>query len=334
MREGARCDGRAPSTFQGERMSAAPIAPRKKSRAISYKGERGVRNSVVIALIVFNFVLLVIPVAIALVGSFHNWNPLNGTFTPVGFDNYIRMFQDPRLGTSIVNTVVFSAFAITARVILGLALAIAIFTKVTRFKTFFRALFYMPTVTPLVAVAYVWKIMYDPQVGAINTFLGLDINWLFDTKFALPAIMLMTIWKDFGYAVILFLAGLYSLPEDIMEAAAVDGASGWKRFWLITLPLLRPMTVFVVITSLIAYLQAFIQVLVLTKGGPGTSTYLLSYLIYDEAFVKYNFGYASTIAFGLLVVSATLTALSFAVSGMKLRSRSTNAKKSQEIGRA
>ncbi|MCT1709808.1 MULTISPECIES: carbohydrate ABC transporter permease [Dermabacter] len=307
-------------------MSTPTLTAKKKARAISYKGERGVRNSVVIALIVFNLLLLVIPVGIAFVGSFHNWNPLNGTFDPVGLENYTRMFQDPRLGTSIVNTLIFSAVAITARVILGLALAIAIFTKVTRFKTFFRALFYMPTVTPLVAVAYVWKIMYDPQVGAINTFFGLDVNWLFDTKFALPAIMLMTIWKDFGYAVILFLAGLYSLPEDVMEAAAVDGASPWKRFWHVTLPLLRPMTIFVIITSLIAYLQAFIQVMVLTKGGPGTSTYILSYLIYDEAFVKYNFGYASTIAFGLLVVTASLTALSFAVSGMNLKPRHRRSK--------
>lgn len=307
-------------------MSTPTPTAKKKARAISYKGERGVRNSVVIALIVFNLLLLVIPVGIAFVGSFHNWNPLNGTFDPVGFDNYLRMLQDPRLGTSIVNTLIFSAVAITARVILGLALAIAIFTRVTRFKTFFRALFYMPTVTPLVAVAYVWKIMYDPQVGAINTFFGLDVNWLFDTKFALPAIMLMTIWKDFGYAVILFLAGLYSLPEDVMEAAAVDGASPWKRFWHVTLPLLRPMTIFVIITSLIAYLQAFIQVMVLTKGGPGTSTYILSYLIYDEAFVKYNFGYASTIAFGLLVVTASLTALSFAVSGMNLKPRHRRSK--------
>lgn len=325
-------------------MSAPPLSPtpqtpagpitKKRDRAISYKGERGVRNSVVITLIAFNLLLLVIPVGIALVGSFHNWNPLNGTFDPVGLANYSRMFNDPRLVTSVLNTVIFSAFAITARVVLGLALAIAIFTRVTRYKTFFRAMFYMPTVTPLVAVAYVWKMMYDPQVGAINTFLGMDINWLFDTRFALPAIILMTIWKDFGYAVILFLAGLYSLPEDVMEAAAVDGATPWKRFWYVTLPLLRPMTIFVVITSLIAYLQAFIQVLVLTKGGPGSSTYLLSYLIYDEAFVKYNFGYASAIAFGLLVVTASLTALSFAISGMgglpRRRSRSRAVSTSKE----
>lgn len=104
-----------------------------------------------------------------------------------------------------------------------------------------------------------------------------------------------------------------------MEAAQMDGAGAWKRFWFVTFPLLRPMTIFVVITSLISYLQAFIQVLVLTKGGPGSSTFLLSYLIYDEAFVKYNFGYASAVAFALFLATAVLTALSFSLSGMRLR---------------
>lgn len=293
--------------------------PLRRRRKIVYKGEAPVRNTVVLALIAFNLALLVIPVGIAFAGSFHNWNPLSGVFDPVGLDNYRRMFSDPRLLGSITNTTAFGVVVIVARVAIGLALALAIFSKATRFKTFFRALFYMPTVTPLVAVAYVWKMMYDPQVGAINSFLGLDINWLFDTTFALPAIMAMTIWKDFGYAVILFLAGLYSLPEDVMEAAQVDGAGAWKRFWRVTFPLLRPMTIFVVITSLISYLQAFIQVLVLTKGGPGSSTFLLSYLIYDEAFVKYNFGYASAVAFALFLATALLTAASFALSGMRLR---------------
>lgn len=298
--------------------TTAPVAPRRRRRIV-YKGESAIRSSVVLTLIVFNLVLLVIPVGIAFAGSFHNWNPLSGTYDPVGLANYRDLVSDPRLITSVTNTTAFGAVVITARVVLGLALALAIFSKATRFKTLFRAVFYMPTVTPLVAVAYVWKMMYDPQVGAINTLFGLDINWLFDTHFALPAIMAMTIWKDFGYAVILFLAGLYSLPEDVMEAAQVDGASAWQRFWRVTFPLLRPMTVFVVITSLISYLQSFIQVLVLTKGGPGSATFLLSYLIYDEAFVKYNFGYASAIAFALFIVTALLTALSFAASGMRIR---------------
>ena len=121
--------------------------------------------------------------------------------------------------------------------------------------------------------------------------------------------------KDFGYAVVMYMAGLYSLPADVMEAAQVDGASGWQKFRYITLPLLKPMTLFVVITSIISYIQAYVQILIMTEGGPGTSTYLASYIIYDEAFVKYNFGYASALSFVLFVITAVLTVLSFKVSG-------------------
>ena len=125
----------------------------------------------------------------------------------------------------------------------------------------------------------------------------------------------MTIWKDFGYAVVMYMAGLYSLPMDVMEAAKVDGASSWQNFRYITLPLLKPMTLFVVITSIISYIQAYVQILIMTEGGPGTATYLASYIIYDEAFVKYNFGYASALSFVLFVITAVLTWLSFRVNG-------------------
>ena len=167
----------------------------------------------------------------------------------------------------------------------------------------------------MVAVAFVWKFLYNPQIGSINQILGLDINWLMNPKTALIAIMVMTIWKDFGYAVVMFMAGLYSLPSDAMEAAKVDGASSWQTFKYLTLPLLKPMTLFVVITSIISYIQAYVQVLILTEGGPGTATYLSSYIIYNEAFVKYNFGYASAMSFVLFVITAVFTWLSFRVSG-------------------
>lgn len=290
-----------------------PTEPPGKPRV--YQGERTLRNGVVIGIVVFSVLLLIIPIIIALVGSFHLWNPLVGTFEFRGLDNYQRLLTDADFWRTSLNTVVFGVVVIFFRIVLGLTLAYAIFSRLTRWKTFFRTIFYMPTVTPMVAVAYVWNLMYNPQVGAINTFLGLDINWLYDSSFALPAIMIMTIWKDFGYAVILLLAGLYSIPEDALEAASVDGSSSWQRFRYIILPLLRPMMLFVVVTSIISYLQAFVQVLVLTQGGPGMSSYLISYLIYDEAFVKYNFGYASALAFVLLVFTAAATVISFRLSG-------------------
>ena len=131
----------------------------------------------------------------------------------------------------------------------------------------------------------------------------------------MSAILLLTVWKDFGYAVVILLGGLYSLPADCYEAAEMDGASATQRFAFLTLPLLKPTMVFIVITSLISYFQTYIPVMVLTQGGPGTKTYLASYIIYDQAFVKYNFGYASAISFILFALIAALTALSFRASG-------------------
>ena len=173
----------------------------------------------------------------------------------------------------------------------------------------------MPTITPLVAVSFVWMWMFDPQFGMVDKITGLNINWLHDTKWAMPAIIIMTIWKDFGYATVLYLAGLMNLPRDVYEAAEIDGANSVQIFFKITLPLLKSTTLFVVITSLISYLQAYVQILVMTEGGPGTSTYTISYLIFDQAFQKYNFGVASAQAVVLFLFTGVLTLIMFKVSG-------------------
>lgn len=288
----------------------------EKRRTLQSKSEIIFRNTVLGIIIFFGGAFLVIPVFIALLGSFHNWNPLGGTFSFTGFDNYIRMFNDRVFYRSMVNTAIFTFIVVFFRVVIGLALAYAINSELIKYKSFYRTIFYMPTVTPLIAVAYVWRIMFNPQFGAINQFLGTNINWLFDSRFALPAIMLLTIWKDFGYAVILFMAGLNNIPEDSLEAAEIDGASRFQLFRKIILPLLKPTTTVVIVTSIISYLQSFIQVMVLTDGGPGTSTYVSSYIIYQEAFVNYNFGYASAIAFILLIITIILTVIYFKVTGV------------------
>ena len=268
-------------------------------------------------LVLYMGLFLIVPVLIVAVGSLHQWNPLNETWKWIGLENYVRMFSYPTFWQAMINTVIFCLVVVFFRVLLGLSVAYALNSKMTRFKTFFRTVFYMPTVTPLVAVAYVWMIMYNPQFGLIDKIFGLDINWLFDSRFALPAIMAMTIWKDFGYAVILFLSGLMSLPSDCYESSQIDGASAWQTFRYITLPLLRPTMLFVVVTSIISYLQAYVPVLVMTKGGPGTSTYLSSYLVYDQAFKQYNFGYASAISLFILLLTAVFTLISFRVTGQK-----------------
>ena len=287
----------------------------KKSHPLQSKSEIILRNIVVIAMIAFFSIFLIVPIGIAFAGSFHEWNPLSGTYNFLGLENYKEVFTSSLFGKSMLNTLIFSVVVIIFRVGLGLGIAYAIYSPLVKHKSFFRTIYYMPVVTPMVAVAFVWKFMYNPQIGTINQIFGLDVNWLMNPKIALLAVIIMTIWKDFGYAVVMYMAGLYSLPSDALESAKVDGANGWQTFRYITLPLLKPMTLFVVITSIISYIQAYVQILIMTEGGPGTATYLASYIIYDEAFVKYNFGYASALSFVLFVITAVFSWLSFRVSG-------------------
>lgn len=286
----------------------------KNNKVSSKKEIFSLKNTVIAGLILHYVCFLIIPIGVALVGSFYKWNPLKGVFKFVGMKNYIKVFHNDLFWSSLVNTISFSTIVIIFRVALGLGIALAIYSKLIKYKTFYRAIFYMPVVTPLVAVAYVWRWMYNPQMGLVNQLLKTHVNWLYNEKTALLAIMVMTIWKDFGYAVVLFLAGLYSLPKDCYESAYIDGASGTQVFRYITLPLLKPTTLFVVVTSIISYLQTYVQIMVMTDGGPGTATYLSSYLIFDEAFAKYNFGYASAMSFVMFAVISVFTYLSFKVS--------------------
>lgn len=273
------------------------------------------RNVSVTLLIIYFGVFLVYPIYRAFVGSFHDWNPLAQQFDFTGLENYQYILTDPLFWSSITNTMTFTFFSTVFRVLIGLALALMLFSKLTKFRTAFQGLFYMPTITPLVAVSFVWMWMFDPQFGLINKVFELDINWLKDSSWALPAIIIMTVWKDFGYATVLFLAGMMGLPKEVYEAATIDGASTWQIFRHITAPLLKPTTIFVVITSLISYFQAYIQILIMTEGGPGTSTFVISYLIYDEAFVGYNFGTASAMAIILFIIIGVLTIIMFKITG-------------------
>lgn len=281
------------------------------------RSEAALRSIVVCTLVVFFSVFFLFPIIMAFVGSFHLWNPLKGQFRFIGLSNWRAVFGSSLFWRSMSNTLVFAAIAIAARVVIGLLLASALHSHLTRNKSLLRTLYYLPTITPMVAVAFVWKFMYDPQFGLINELLNTKINWLFDARYALTAIILLTIWKDFGYAVVILLGGMCSLPTDSFEAAAIDGANAWQKFRFMTLPLLKPTVVFIVVTSLISYFQTYIPVMVLTQGGPGTQTYLASYIIYDQAFVKYNFGYASAISFVLFFIIAALTGVSFRLTGRK-----------------
>lgn len=288
---------------------------RKAKNPLRSRSEIVLRNTVVISMIIFFLVFFVIPIIIAFVGSFYQWNPLKAQFNFLGLENWKKVFSSDLFWRSMKNTVLFALVASFFRVVLGLALSSALYSKLLKHKSLYRTFYYLPTITPMVAVAFVWKFIFDPRIGLLDRILNSNINWLFDGRYALIAILMLTIWKDFGYAVVILLGGMYSLPKECYEAAETDGANPWQCFKSLTLPLLKPTILFIIITSLISYFQTYIPVMVLTQGGPGTKTYLATYLIYEEAFSKYNFGYASALSFVLFLFIAVLTTFSFKISG-------------------
>lgn len=183
------------------------------------------RNISVVSLVVYFAVFMAYPIFSAFAGSLHDWNPLIDKYDWVGFDNFVNVLTDGLFWKSLWNTAIYSFFSILFRVVLGLALALLLSSKLVKCKDTMRGLFYMPTITPLVAVSFVWMWMFDPQFGMIDKITGLDISWLNDSRYAMPAVIIMTIWKDFGYATVLYLAGIMALPRDVYEAAQIDGAN-------------------------------------------------------------------------------------------------------------
>lgn len=264
--------------------------------------------------IVFYTIFLIFPILYALVGSFFDWNPLVNKFNFIGSTNYANAMKDPLFWLSMGNTLYFTVVTVLFRTIIALFIAVII-NSVTRFKSLFRTIYFMPVITSMVAVSMVWKWMYDPKIGIFNMILqalGMEgLMWLKDANQALPSIMIMTVWKDMGFALVIFMAGLTGIPTTYYEAARIDGAGGWKAFRYITLPLLKPTMLFVLVTAVIGYLQVFTQVFMMTKGGPETASYTIVYHLYYEAFSKYNFGYASAISFLLFVVIVVFSLLQF-----------------------
>ena len=170
----------------------------RKTSPLQSKSEILLRNITVTGMILFYTVFLLVPIGIAFAGSFHEWNPLSGIYRFNGIENYVSVFTSALFGKSMLNTLIFSVVVIFFRVGLGLAIAIAIYSNLIKHKSFFRAIYYMPVVTPMVAVAFVWKFLYNPQIGAINQILGLDINWLSNPETALYCVAILTAWLNSG----------------------------------------------------------------------------------------------------------------------------------------
>ena len=233
----------------------------------------------------------------------------------VGLRNYQRLLQDPLLWIALKNTLYFVLVGGPLSIGVSLAAALAIEHRLVRCKGLFRAAFFLPVVTTLVAVAVVWRYLYHPRYGLLNYALGLlgiaPVDWLGDPDWAMPAIILMAVWKNFGFNMIIFIAGLHSIPAQLYEAAALDGAGPWRQFRHVTLPMLAPTFLFVVVMTMIGYLQLFAEPYVMTQGGPANSTLSVVLLMYQEGFRWWNMGYAAAVAFVLFALILVTTLAQF-----------------------
>ncbi len=228
--------------------------------------------------------------------------------------NYSALMRNPVFWQAMRNTLYFSLIGGPLTIIVSLAAALLLNAKLARFKPLFRTIYFAPVVTTIVAVAVVWRYLYHARVGLLNRFLGLfgiaPIDWLGDAKWAMPAIILLAIWKNFGYSTVIFLAGLQNAPEELYEAARIDGAGAIRQFWYVTIPVLAPTLVFVSIITAIGYVQLFAEPYVMTPdGGPLNSTLSIVMLMYREGFRWWNMGYAASIAFILFAVVVIATIL-------------------------
>lgn len=224
----------------------------------------------------------------------------------VGLRNYAELLRNPLFWTAVRNTFYFALVGGPLTVAVALAAALLVNAKVVRFKSVFRTIYFVPFVTTLVAVAIVWRYLYNPQYGLLNYALGLvglgPVNWLGDPTWAMPSIILLAVWKNFGYHMLIFIAGLQAIPDELYEAAELDGAGAIRRFWHVSLPMLAPTFFFVGVVTMIGYFQLFAEPYVMTMGGPLRSTTSLVLLMYEEGFRWWRMGVAAAIAFVLFVL--------------------------------
>jgi multiple sugar transport system permease protein len=259
----------------------------------------------------------VVPSVQTLLYSFFKVELIRGRFTFIGLENFQALLTDEIFRRAIVNTLIYVAAIVPISAALGMILAV-LFNARFALKEFFKAVYFSPMVTSTVAAAMVWWWMYNPQFGIFNVLLRLvgipDQPWLMSSTMALPSIIIFSVWKTLGYNMIIYLAGLQAIPQQFYEAATIDGASAFGRFWRISVPLLAPTTTFILIYNCILSFQVFDQVFVLTGGGPANSTNVVVLDIYRQAFERYNFGYAAAEAMVLFLFIMAVTVLQYVYS--------------------
>lgn len=301
-----------------------PLGTTSGSRAVGVSGRRAMILGTMIPLVGYYTVFLIIPTLYSFAVSFQEYNPITptkGAF--VGLENYrFALFDDFAFWTCVRNTFYYGLIAVPLGSLIAVTLAVLI-NRVGRFGGVYRVLYFLPVVTSVVAAAIIWNWIYQPRFGLLNTLLeqlyGLvRINlgypmYLNDVSWAMPSLIVFSVWHGVGFTTVIYLAGLQSIPDQLYEAARIDGAGEWNVFRHITIPLLQPTFLFVLVTGAIGAMQMFTQSYVMTKGGPADATKTMVYLLYDQAFTNFKFGYASSIAFILFaaVLAMTLVQLRF-----------------------
>ncbi|MBY0008972.1 carbohydrate ABC transporter permease [Paenibacillus typhae] len=269
-------------------------------------------------------VIAVFPLVFSLILSLTEWNLVGGLSAIhfVGLDNFVELFRDNRFLQALKNNVLFTLGTVPVTMLLGVVFSALIHKKLYA-KTYFKVAFFVPYICSTVAIAAVWQALYHPSKGPVNQILmqlGLSDppRWLVDTSFSLIAIMIIYIWQLLGYQIIIFLAGMTNIPEELYEAATIDGASGIGQFRRITLPLLGPTTFFLAITSTISSFKIFDMIKFLTDGGPNYSSTVIVYQIYEEGFERFKMGYASAMSWVLFLIIMLVTSITWITQSRKV----------------
>lgn len=286
-------------------MKSRPVA--EKKRVLYRLGEVLESYTMLAPAYVIFLVFIFVPVVWAFYLSFFDYSILSMR-TPEfsGIDNFRRVFSDPVFWTALKNTVRSSLGTVPTRLVLGLLLALALDQANLWGRKIFRTIYFLPVVTSMVAAAIVWSLVFSASNnGLANQFLSLfDVapkGWLSDSNLAMFSVCVLSVWKDLGYVMTIFTAGLQGIPLELYEAGAIDGATVWQRIRFITIPLLRPTTFFILVTEIISSFQVFTQTYVMTSGGPGYSTTTLINLLHNKGFVQFDMGYASALAVALFI---------------------------------
>ena len=246
------------------------------------------------------FIFIIIPIFCSFALSFTNWDLLN-SITFVGLDNYKAVLSEQEFLQILINTFVYAISTTVFAVIIPLIIASALNTKL-RGCEFFKTIYFLPFITPAVVIAIVWAWIFDPNIGIANQILRTNYIWLFDTRLAMPVLIFISVWKLIGYNAVLFLTGFSTIDNSVYEAAKIDGASSFKTFFEITVPLLKPTIYFVTTVTAISSFQIFDLIYVMTQGGPNDSTNVIVYSIYKYAFEYFDIGKSCALAYILFAI--------------------------------